>query len=101
MAARLLDGAAHGGEIAVEDENDVIGETRLGEAREGPEVGEEDGDLALAALQVARPRIAIAGMGEGREERRHPEIAGGTQLTGEAHAGHRLDAAEDTRLLGA
>ncbi len=50
-AAGLLHRVAHLGEIPVEQEHHVIGQLALGELGEGAEIGEEDGDLALAAVR--------------------------------------------------
>src|SRR5579885_2267846 len=99
MPARRLDGFAHGGEIAVEDEDDVVGQARFGELGEGAEIGEENGDLALAALEVAGPGEAVARLRQRRQERRHANVAPGPELAGEAHARPRLDAAQHLRLL--
>ena len=50
VTAGFLDRLPHRREIPIEDENDIVRQPRLGEAREGAHIGEEDGDLALAAL---------------------------------------------------
>ena len=59
-AAGLLDRAPHGAEIAVEHEHDVVGQLVLGHAGEGAQVGEQDRDLLLMALQIAGPRAGVA-----------------------------------------
>ena len=56
VTARGLDGVAHGLEIAVEQEHDIIGQLLLRDLGEGAQVGEQDRDLALLALQVGRAR---------------------------------------------
>ena len=60
LPAGGLDGRAHGAEVAVEQEHDVIGQPVLGEPREGAQVGEQHGDLLLAALEVVGPRLGVA-----------------------------------------
>src|SRR4029077_10610773 len=47
---RRFDGVSHRREIAVEDEYHVIGKATLGETGEPADIGEQNGDFALAAL---------------------------------------------------
>src|SRR5579883_2012772 len=75
MAARFLDGMAHLAEIAVEEEHHVVGKLALGEAGEGAEIGEENGDLALAAGKIRGTAEAVARLRRRRQERGHAQIA--------------------------
>jgi len=59
--ARLGDRAAHGLEVTIEEEDDVIGQPVLGQPREAAEVGEEHGDLPL--LSVARAHLQGGNLG--------------------------------------
>ena len=58
-ANRIL--AAHGLEVTIEEEDDVIRQPVLGQPREAAEVGEEHRDLPL--LSVARAHLQGGGLG--------------------------------------
>ena len=69
MAARGLDRLAHRLEIAVEHEDDVVGQPILAQAGEGAQIGEQHRDLALDALaRVDRPGRRS---GRRRRQQRH------------------------------
>ena len=59
-----LDRAAHRLEVPVQEEHHVVREPALGEGRESPEVGEQDGHLLLGAGE--RPRAGEAVTRPGR-----------------------------------
>ena len=94
MAARLLDRAAHGEEIAVQQEHHVIGQLVLRQLGEGAQVGEQDGDLALRPLLAARPRPRFGRPGRRRQQGHERDVAGGDRLAGEPHPSGRADAPE-------
>jgi len=77
MAARLLDGAAHRGEITIEDKDDIVRQPCLGQPSEGAQIGKENGDLELAALQMAWSREAVARGSEGGQQRRYLDVTVG------------------------
>ena len=56
---------AGGAEIAVEQEHDVVRQLALGDRGEAADVGEQDGDVALAAM-----RLRLAAIGLDRPGRR-------------------------------
>src|SRR5438067_13895304 len=59
--------ARHIAEIAVQDEHDVVGQPPLGERGEAADIGEQDGDLTLAALREIHPPRTIGGVREMRQ----------------------------------
>ena len=65
--AGLLDRPPHRVEIAVQDEHDVVGQPPLGERGEAADIGEQDGDLTLAALREIHPPRTIGGVREMRQ----------------------------------
>ena len=94
MAARLLDRAAHGKEIAVQQEHHVIGQLVLGQPGEGAQVGEQDGDFVFRALLAACPRPRFRRPGRCRQQGHERHVARGNRLAGEAHPLRRADAPE-------
>ena len=98
MAARLLDRAAHGEEIAVQQKDHVIGQLVLGQPGEGAQIREQDGNLAFGALLAARPRPRFRRPGCCRQQGHECHVARGNRLAGEAHPLRRADAPEQ-RLL--
>ena len=97
--SRRFDRASHRREIAVEDEHHVIGKPALGERGEAADVGEQDRDLALAALREVDPAPPVRGVRERRQQRRHLDRAARPQLAGEADIGRCADAAEYAQLV--
>ncbi len=98
----LLHRLAHVGEIPVEDEHYVVWQLALGEGGELAQVGEQDGDLALLALEVRRTRAGVAYRGRVRREKRdHLQILQRPRLAGEAHVARRADPFEHAPLVGA
>ena len=76
-AARVRDGAAHRLEVAVEEEDDVVGELVLGQPGEAAQIGEEHRDLSLRAVDGRPLEGGVAGRQRGREQRHHREVARG------------------------
>ncbi len=89
--ARLLHRLADDGEIAVEQEDDVVGQAVVGKRGKAPDVAEQHGDLLLAAGR----RLPRAGgqrpLAVGGEQRQHGEVVGRPQLAGEAHVRAGMD----------
>ena len=98
MPAGVLDRLAHGGEIAVEHEHHVVRQLLLGELRERAEIGEQDRDLALLALQMRGPRVGIARRRRRRQQRNDRDVGGRARLAGEADVDRASDALEHAGL---
>ncbi len=94
MTAGALDRAPDRGEIAVQDEHHVVRQAAFGKRGEAADVGEQDRDLALAALGEINAATPVHRIGEGRQQRRHLDRALGPQLAGEADIGGGHDAAQ-------
>ena len=95
-----LHGMSHLGKVLIEEEHQVVGEFLFGEPGERPEIGEEDRDLALGAVQIAGTSEPVSGPGGGRQQWRHAQIAVRAELTCEPNIGRRAHALQHLHLLG-
>ena len=100
-AAGLGNGAPYRFEIAVEEEDDVVGQLVLGETGEAAKIGKEHGDLALLPVMRSARRMRRARARCHCDERRHRQIPARAKLAGQAHVGRRADALEHAQLLRA
>ena len=64
------------------------------------EVGEQDRDLPLGALQIARTAKPVPGLGGRGQQRGHAQIAVRAELAGKPNVGRRAHAAQHFHLLG-
>ena len=69
--ARRLDRVAGLGKIAIEEEDQIIGQLLFGELGKGSQVAEQDRDVALGTVQIAGPMESVARLRGRRQERRH------------------------------
>src|SRR5262249_56796004 len=72
--ARCLDRMAGLGKVAIEQEDQIIGQFLFGELREGSEIAKQDRNLAFGAMQVAGTAESVARLGGRREERCDAQI---------------------------
>ena len=99
-AAGRLDRLADGAEIAVEQEHHVVGQLALGDRGEAADVGEQDRDVALAAMCLRLPAIGVDRPGGGRQQGRDAIAAGRRpELAGEPDIGRRADPRQHLLLL--
>ena len=91
---------AHLGKIPIEEEHHVVGELLFREPGERSEIAEQDHDLALGAVEIARAAEPVPGLGGGRQQRCHAQIAVRAKLTGEPHVGRCAHAAQHLHLFG-
>ena len=70
---RRLDRVAGLGKIAIEEEDQIIGQLLFGELGKGSQVAEQDRDVALGTVQIAGPMESVARLRGRRQERRHPK----------------------------
>ena len=98
--ARCLDCMAGLGKIAIEQEYEIVRQFPFGELSEGPQVGEQDRNLAFGAVQIAGTAESGARLGAGRQERRYAQIPLWAQLTGKPHVGRGANAAQHFHLFG-
>ena len=93
-AARCLHRRAHGGEIAIEDEDHVEGQLVFRQAGKAPEVGEEYGDLALLALQGRSLAHQLGGRHVRRQQGCHLQVRQGQGLAGQTNVGGGVETGE-------
>ena len=92
LAAGLLDGLADDGEIAVEQEHDVIGQPVVGERGEAANVAKQDRDFLLAAGRGVPRRGRQHPVAIGGKQRQHGEAMRGPELAGQPDIGRGADA---------
>src|SRR5262249_57800325 len=74
-SARGLDRMAGLGKVSIEEEDQIVRQLLFRELGEGPEIAEQDRDLALGAVEIARAAESVPGLGGRRQQRRHAQIA--------------------------
>src|SRR4029077_1965231 len=79
-------------------EDNVIGQSRLGNLREIPQIGKEYNNLLLATAGTGRPTMAPIDL-RGREQRRDANRTTRAQLAGQANIRRRTNAAQDLLFL--
>ena len=94
-----FDRSPHRCEIAVENENHVIGKPAFGKCGEAANVDEQDRNLALAALCKVDSAPPVHGLRKRRQQRRHLDRAARPQLAGEANIGCCANAAQYELLV--
>ena len=88
----------HLGEELVHDENHVVRQPALAEARGVAQIDEHRDDAALAPLRTAARLLDGCGRDVRWKKRRDRHINRGTRLAGETHVGRRFDARERLSL---
>lgn len=84
-------------EVPVQDEDDVIGQLVLGHPGEAAQIGEEHGQLLLAALAHVGGE-GFLGRDRRRQQRLDRNVAHRPRLTREPHVGCRADPCEHAAL---
>jgi len=93
-AAGAFDGFADHFEIAVEQEDRVIGQAVLGDASEIAQVAEEHRDPPLPTAPVLPGELRLDTETVGIKDGDHADVVGGPELAGEAHIVGSADAGE-------
>ena len=95
-AASVFNRAANRFKVAVQEEDDIVGQFWFGQPSETAQISEQHGNLLLLSSMMPRHGKASTRLGVGRQERYHCHIVRGAQLTGQAHVGRRPDPVKDT-----